>query len=386
MHGKSGSQEKRHHQVVLSTSFNSYEIVNGLFSYIDTTGAEWDVRILRNNDQTQRSSDILSSLEWRPNGIIMTNRFDERTMQDLAKDTIPLVVIGLRNETLESRTEHISFVRNDNDGIGRLAASHLASLGKFRSFAYLPETNEEEMYWSVERFAAFQRETARCGCSVLSPSPDEDIADFIAKLPRPAAIFAGCDRIAANAIMQCRRRGVDVVDNIAILGVDNDETTCRHMTPKLSSIHPDYFKMGQTAAKELSRLMSSPQDSIPSILTIRPRGVVDRDSTHHVIPAATLVKEMESYIHANACRGAKPTDVVAHMRVSRRLAELRFRQLTGHTLRAAIESRRMEVALEMLSNGATVTATAHACGFSSPNRLTRVFSQRKGMSIRKWRS
>ena len=69
------------------------------------------------------------------------------------------------------------------------------------------------------------------------------------------------------------------------------------------------------------------------------------------------------------------------------LAELRFRQMEGVSLRRAIEGHRLEEAKRLLSRtGLSVTAIAERVGFSGQNRLSHVFKARFGVAPELWRT
>ena len=97
----------------------------------------------------------LSSPDAKISGIILTEEFDPAIMDALTASTIPLAVIGLRHAKLECRTRSIAFVRNDNQAIGRLAAEHFLSLGKFNSYVFIPAWMSRTRFWSDERQAGF---------------------------------------------------------------------------------------------------------------------------------------------------------------------------------------------------------------------------------------
>ena len=81
------------------------------------------------------------------------------------------------------------------------------------------------------------------------------------------------------------------------------------------------------------------------------------------------------------------TDVVATMGCSTRLAEMRFREVTGKTIREAIADIRMERAVVLLKGGATpIGDIAQACGYGTEAALRIAFRKRFGQSMRAWRN
>ena len=76
-----------------------------------------------------------------------------------------------------------------------------------------------------------------------------------------------------------------------------------------------------------------------------------------------------------------------HMGCSTRLAEMRFREVTGKTIREAIADIRMERAVVLLKGGATpIGDIAQACGNGTEAALRIAFRKRFGQSMRAWRN
>ena len=343
------------------------------------------MKLRQNDDLPLRSDFIRNDVSDDVNGIIVMEQLDDDATRELCSNQTPLVVIGLKDRRFNARKRNISFVSNNNRSIGQMAARHLLECGKFNSYVCLQSMKPEHHYWSSERYMAFAESLVQHGIRVKTPGNGVDLPIWLDGLTRPVAIFAVSDSIAEEAITSCSDAKLDIASNFAFVSVDNDELICQHLRPRLTSIQPGYRSMGQAAAKELSRLMRSKSPLPVKIMTVKPVDIIVRDSTHRQPPAATLVDRMETFIRENACLGISAADVIHHARTSRRLAETRFRQLKGVSIRTAIEQRRLESARRLLATGKnTVAMIARQCGFSSANRLTRVFKLRYGQSIRNW--
>ena len=92
------------------------------------------------------------------------------------------------------------------------------------------------------------------------------------------------------------------------------------------------------------------------------------------------------FIRERACSGIAVDDVVAGLGVSRSTLEHRFREVTGQSVRQAIEAVQLAKARQRIVAGrGTLDEVAQACGFSSANRLSHVFKQRFGAPPRQWR-
>ena len=172
---------------------------------------------------------------------------------------------------------------------------------------------------------------------------------------------------------------------MALIGTDNDEFLVRHSTPPITSILPGHTKMGLRAATEMKKLIVG-RGSPGKPILIPPVCIMERASTRPVLPAATLVKRAKAYIEAHGCERMEVADVVGHLGVSRRLAELRFRQMEGKSIRRAIEDRRLDEAKRLLRRTRlSVTEIAGRAGFSGQNRLSHVFKSRFGLAPENWR-
>ena len=363
------------------------DIQRGIFEYLDQTGCDWDLRLIPTDEaHLVFNSEIPSAID-RCAGVILTVELDPSIMDSLAASAIPTVAVGIRHAKLEARTHSIAFIRNDNLSIGRLAAEHLLSLGKFNSYAFIPARGiPQSQYWSDERRAGFVRALQKANVKPLIPPDGADIIPWLSALPKPAAILAAYDTLGAEISHACTEANIRIPQSVAILGVDNDDLICRQCHPALSSVLPGHHEMGYAAARELHRLMTRKSERAhPRIFVIPPKDIIVRDSTRLLPPAAILVRRMKDFIRFNATKGISVSDVVRHVRVSRRLAELRFQETEGLSLRKAIEARKLALAQHLLARGnRSVTTIARECGFTSGNQLTRVFKLRYGQSIRDW--
>lgn len=70
----------------------------------------------------------------------------------------------------------------------------------------------------------------------------EPLASWIKSLPHLLALMA-CDDTQGNKIMEvCRVLGIKIPEEIAVLGVDNDEIICSLSDPPLSSVNLNIVK------------------------------------------------------------------------------------------------------------------------------------------------
>jgi transcriptional regulator GlxA family with amidase domain len=117
------------------------------------------------------------------------------------------------------------------------------------------------------------------------------------------------------------------------------------------------------------------------------KSIVERESTRHISPATHLAEEAMSFIRRNATKGISSADVARHLRVSRRLCDLRFRECHGETiLEAILRLRFAELKRRLASSNAPIGKIVSACGFTCESHAKRMFRKRFGMSMREWRT
>lgn len=244
----------------------------------------------------------------RPDGIISCVPYSGRTKAMIAASGLPFVGIGMSNDDIAGLDGNSGFVMNDNDGIGQAAAEHLLSLGGFRSFAYVPDTRGRA--WSALRgssFAATLR-TAGKDCETYGGDGGDTAAlsAFLASLPRPAAVMAAWDGRAADVIHAAHKARLAVPDDIAVLGVDDDELICEHTAPPLSSVKTDAEGMGGAAAQMMISLLSGKANRRARSKTCPVLGVTERRSTSTPAPASAMIDRAMAFITAEATNGIGP--------------------------------------------------------------------------------
>ncbi|MBE6397783.1 MAG: helix-turn-helix domain-containing protein [Lentisphaerae bacterium] len=382
--------------IIASVKFDSIsgrDILSGLFAY-NEPGYRWRYRIIQTEEEFSTET-IQGLFDEGADGFVLTFQGNAECMRILSESGKPIVSLGARSAILNLNRQSVAYVKNDNKAIGRMGGEYLTSLGRFASFGFIH--SKPGFHFSEERVAAFKsylkkRNQEHCHESMpLSPEGSEAdisaLAEWIASLPKPAAVMAACDRRAMHAIAAAKRAGVKIPDQMSLLGVDNDELLAENSEPPLSSILPGHFEMGLSAARELVRILSSKKSSGHKTVLTPPNKVVERESTAPLTPALTLVLRAKAFITARSAKGLTVQEVVRHLGCSRNLLDLRFKEIEGITVHAAIENTRMKSVMHLVeTTNRPVAAIASQCGFKSPNRLTHLFKQRFGKSIRDWRT
>ena len=245
-------------------------------------------------------------------GVIMRDR---KGSLDLLKKGIPVIFIGCLHETAPG----ICKIATDDQAIARLAAAHLLERG-FRHFAFvgydgLPWSKRrrdgfvQAIHGSGHECAAFVQVRSRAGRTWSQEQ--KQLAQWLCALPKPAGLWACNDDRARQVIDVCYGVGLNVPEEVAVMGVDNDEFVCHLSNPALSSIALDVEEAGYRAAQTLDQLMTGgklgPQAIVPATL-----GVVARRSTETMVIEDTLVAQAVRFILAHCgparFRAQKQTD------------------------------------------------------------------------------
>ena len=285
----------------------------------------------------------------------------------------------------------VPYVETDDDAIARLAAEHFVERD-FRHFAFL---GDGRFRWSDNRGAAFTAALAARGRSVavLDRSTarrggDDDalIERWLAGLPKPLALFACYDIRGRQALDACRRAGIAVPDEVAVLGVDDDELLCSLSDPPLSSVVPDSRGAGRLAAALLERMMHGEPPEAEEWL-LRPLGIATRQSSDVLAIDDQLVVAAVRLVRDRACTGIKVQDVVRELGTSRRILESRFAAHVGHTTHEEIVRQQFRRVEQLLAEtDLPLTKIAERCGFRHAEYMTVAFGRRHGMPPSRWRA
>jgi LacI family transcriptional regulator len=277
------------------------------------------------------------------------------------------------------------WVKSDDRLVSRLAVQHFVGHG-FRHFGFC---GEPRFRWAMERENYFREELDALGhrCAIYRPtglatshdSEIEAIGKWLKPLPKPIAIFTCYDSRGQQVLEACRRRNLAVPEEIAVLGVDNDEVLCALSPPPLSSIALNPRRVGWEGAALLARMMAG-EKLEPEHHFIPPVGVVVRQSSDILAVPDPKIAAALRYIRENACTGIRVSDVLHHCPMARRVLETRFRQLLGRTPREEILRVQLNRVKELLvGTEMPVWQIADRTGFQ-PEYLSVVFKQETGIA------
>jgi LacI family transcriptional regulator len=338
--------------------------------------------------------------DWKPDGII-GQIYDDRLAKVYREANVPVI------ELFESRA-HSEFPRIllDDVATGELAARHFLERG-FRHFAFF---GAPWMLWSRERELGFKNEIERTvrsrpgGADKTDKSKSFTFANYgslatpasaafggseqrvaaamgawLAPLPKPLALFVANDLWGFELVQAVREIGLHVPDDVAVLGVDNEELLCEIAHPPLSSIRIGAEQIGHASVALLEKMLRGKSVGA-EISRIPPMEVVTRQSTDVLAVDDPEVAAALRHIRQHALEGLSVKQMLDVVPINRRTLERRFISVLGHTPLEEIRRVRLERAKTLLQTDLPIYDIAVRSGFATPEYLATSFLQAMKMT------
>ena len=280
----------------------------------------------------------------------------------------------------------------DHVEVGRLAADHLLDRG-FRRFGFVGYPDHA---FSIGREAGFRATIEAAGCRLVSyhePDPkktdptglwkwNDRLRRWLTALPRPIGILASHDPQGVELSEVCRHSGLRVPEEVAVVGVDNDDLLCELARPSLTSVALPAERIGFEAARLLDSLLTSRRRRPGrSALLLPPQGVVVRGSSDILAINDTEVAAALRYIRRHAHEPIQVKDVLDEVPVSRRTLERRVRASLGRGVWEEIRRTHLERGKSLLAEtDMSMSEVARHAGFSDQRQLSVVFRLETGLT------
>jgi LacI family transcriptional regulator len=326
--------------------------------------------------------------DWDGHGVIMRAN-TKKTAQVVANLKVPVVDTQHQFQGLD-----VPAVIPDHLAVAQAAAEHLLDR-HFRHFAFV---GVDRALWSKVRRDSFVEVIQRSGfpCYVYSPisrsrclegweGGQYDLADWLQELPKPVGVMAAHDLRALCILDACRRKGLAVPEQVAVIGVDNDETLCNLSDPPLSSVQLDHERIGFTAAELLDHLMRK-KNPPKHPIAVKPIGVITRRSTDGIAISDPVTAQAVQYIHQHACNGVSVADVARHCKVPRRFIEQSFSKVLGTTPHKQIVRVKLAHVKQLLTGtDYALDVIASKCGLTHAAYLSVMFKKEVGQTPGEYR-
>lgn len=343
-------------------------------------------------DVGELTTDIKSILlYWKPDGVIVEGGVLERGASSRLFKGVRTVYCDV--DAKKTGGMYTGVRQNPCDVVKRAFAE--LSLRKFGDYGYVHYRARRK--WTLERAKCFlELVEAHAGTGsvfeswkrALEKSSEtfiKELAKFLMGIPKPCGIMAANDEMAVHVLRAAKVAGIRVPDDMAVVGIDNDDLICESTVPTLSSVAPDHKRSGKLAACLLARLFSKPNMK-PRVVEF---GALPLERRHSTLKTERMdvraVRAVES-IRINASEGLTVQDVVRSMNLKTRTAEKRFREVAGRPMRDEIIAARIAKAKKLLAEGEiAVNAVYMYCGYHNERSLRYAFTKSEGVSPLAWR-
>lgn len=324
---------------------------------------------------------------------------------------VPTVFVD--HSPFSSRKAPLCFVNSDGEAIGRMGAEHLISSG-FTHFGFVDSddstnpvsyhsrspnnpTDLNTPFYSLSRRTGFVERLQEEGYSCFiysdyfakrqSKKTNGSLQAWLRELPKPIGIMSAWDSRGHQVISSCQNCGFRVPEDVAVLGVDNDEVICQASKPTLSSIVTDNENGGFLAAQMLDKLLRGENLTSKVPYFYKPLYVYNRRSTAYKPDAEPFIREALDFIEAYAGTGINVADIVKQLKISRRLLEMRFREVMGHSILEEIHLARFQRARYLLLETELSSGEiAKLCGYENVHYFYKAFKKMTGKTTTQFRN
>ncbi len=287
---------------------------------------------------------------------------------------------------------------SDDKAVAELAAQNLLARGR-RYFAFCGFAGADFSQRRRDYFCAAIRAAGYTAKVYEIPSPargadtmanesnaasyEREMGKWLRNLPQPTSLMACNDVCGRQVLDLCHVHGLLVPDQIAVIGVDNDEVLCDLAEPPMSSIILPTERIGYQAAKVLSGMMNGTKPAHYETL-IPPIRVVKRRSTDVADVDDYCISAVQAFIREKACTGIKVEHILDHLAeknllVSRSTLDRRFREKLHCSPKEQILDIRMDRVRQLLVDTTySMEQIAALVGMAGASQLAAVFKHRTG--------
>lgn len=369
--------------LVQSTFAYGRNVLQGIGAYIRQAGP-WSIY--------HRSGELPVALPpgfraWRPEGVIAQLE-SPSLLNQVRRLGVPVVdVLGFH------RVKGIPRCRDDHLAIGRLGAEYFLERG-YQNLAYC---GTEGVFYCEQRYKSFVQHLESRGCKVWvykTRPPDNvvgvrdreaagqfdmpGIRRWLRELPRPVGLMAGSDVRAQQVLSACGEEGIAVPEEVAVLGVGNDEVLCQLCDPVLSSVQLNAERIGYEAAALLDRMLQGHRSPKPETL-FQPIGVISRDSTAELAVSDPDLAAALRFIREHYTEGIGVEAVSAHVSMSRSSLQRRFATFLHRSPHDEIVRVRIQRVRELLiSTDLCLERIAELAGFAYLETMCKQFKEKTG--------
>lgn len=310
---------------------------------------------------------------WQPDYGFVVQAYDLTLARQMADLPSAVVNVADNHDELPLPT-----IISDHRAIGAMVAEHFLARG-FQRFLFFGPSD----WYARLRFQGFREhlDQARPGTVVECIREGETLQRQLSQQRLPVAVMAAHDGVAQGVLNLARQLHLRVPEDVAVVGVDNDELICEAGQIPLSSVAVDAVRIGFEAARAVDHLLSRPPRHPPPIQIVPPLGVVTRQSSEVTAIEDELVAHAVAWLAAHLQQPLTIEDLLEHFPVSRRHLEKRFLAALGRSPAQELRRLRIErVKLLLDTTDLSLSRVAAEAGLASSAVLCQMFQREMGMT------
>jgi len=369
---------------ILPLSGHGHPILRGASDFLKQQGLRWSLRAV----EPGKGFVERELREWNPQ-LALIQAGHERAVQWCRENGRPYVLL-LGSESDASGGAPSAGI--DDRAVGRMAADYFKCRGH-RNYGYV---GNKDHPFSLLRHDGFEGMLKAHGYSVdalLHASPEQSeagerrvvyhqtIGKWLAKLPKPVAVFASNDVDALSVVQAATEAGLDVPTDVSVMGAGDDPLVCKLCAPEISSVKLPFYRLGSNAIELLMQgLRSNNTRGRPaSRIELTPVTTVTRGSSDFQRIEDPEVARAIGYFQRHIEKPIKIKDLLVELDTSRAHLERRFKDELGHTPLVELRRLRIERACRLLADTNLNNAEiAERCGITSNIRFVTSFKQLMG--------
>lgn len=360
-------------------------LLRGIVQFVREQQPPWSVQLV---EQGRGAAPPAWLSTWKGHGIIARIE-NHRIAKAVTMTGLPAVDVSAARTV-----PNIPWVETDDHEIARLAFEHFHERG-FRNYGYCGDSQFNWSSWRRDHFVQVLKQFGivpglhDVGLAPAGESGDRRqrrLGNWLKALPKPTGVLVCYDILARELLDVCRVVGIAVPEEVAIMGVDNDDLLCNLSSPPLTSVQLDTHQTGYRAASLLADLMEGRSVTKEAHL-VKPLGIATRQSTDILAIQDSDVAAAVRFIRENACSGINVADVLKQVPCTRRVLEQRFSNTLGRSPHDEIIRVKIDrVKQLLLETDLPMSVVAERSGFRHVEYLSVAFKRETGQSPARFRN
>ncbi len=254
-------------KIEVGTAFNNphiFEILSG--ADCELSRRKWSTVFVAIRGNNYDSLEELLAKQKIDGLLLHASALTRASYKIIRQYNVPVVVIGAPDFACD-----LCWIDNDNQVSGRIAAEHLATIGK-RNIVYVGgesyDAISESRYSGAEQtivqYFTNTKITRHRGQS--TPEDGYYMTSQLLKQGNVDGIICSNNAIALGCINCLNDKGVAIPDNIAVVSFD-DYPFARFIQPPLTVVNIDMFSLGEQASQLLMQKIKSPSLHVQTLTT-----------------------------------------------------------------------------------------------------------------------